>query len=263
VTEGSSCIAGYVALALLAVLLWPQRWGGTMTYDITHGTSMQPTFQTGDLAILRKAGSYHVGEVAAYRSPSLHTTVMHRIQTKTARGYTFKGDHNNFVDPDTVPDKAMLGRLLFRVPGVGRFLLWFVNPLHLALAIGGVALLLSDRRDKGVVAPPPATGASSGAAGPPLVVRITSLRLPQEVATADVESPSDMERLAAMYSLAILRDDTCDYVLHTGMLFRHVRRQQLPAPQGRRRSQQGRDWAYVPAPTCEVVQLDDRRPVPA
>ena len=40
---------------------------------------MEPGFQTGDLAILRPAGSYAVGDVVAYRSESLDTIVMHRI----------------------------------------------------------------------------------------------------------------------------------------------------------------------------------------
>ena len=46
-------LAGYVVLAALCLLLWPQRWGGSMTYVITHGVSMQPSFHAGDLAIVR------------------------------------------------------------------------------------------------------------------------------------------------------------------------------------------------------------------
>lgn len=249
--------AAWVALVVAAFVLWPQRWGGTMTYDITHGTSMQPTFHTGDLAVLRKAGHYEVGDVAAYRSPSLHTTVMHRIKAKTAKGYTFKGDNNDFVDPDTVTDKEMLGKLLFRVPSVGKFLTWFVDPLHLAITIGAIFLLFSDRKERPVappVAPVPATGA------PPLVVKIKALRLPQELPTADLEDGADLERLAQLHGIAILRDATADYLLQGGLLYRFVREVPAEAPlaQRRRASEHGRDWDYA----CgEVVQLADRRAV--
>jgi signal peptidase I len=249
--------AAWVALVVAAFVLWPQRWGGAMTYDITHGTSMQPTFHTGDLAVLRKSSRYDVGDVAAYRSPSLHTTVMHRIKTKTAKGYTFKGDNNDFVDPDTVTDKELLGKLVFRVPGVGKLLTWFVDPMHLALAIGAIFLLFSDRKER-QSAPPPAAAPIS--AGPPLVVKIKALRLPQELPTADLEDGADLEKLAQLHGIAILRDATADYLLQGGLLYRYVREDaaQAPKPKQRRASEHGRDWDYARG---EVVQLADRRAV--
>lgn len=251
-------VAGYAAIALVAVLLWPQRWGGTMTYDITQGNSMQPSFQAGDLAILRKTGRYDVGDVAAYRSPTLRMTVMHRIKTKTAAGYTFQGDNNSFVDPDLVRGDQLLGKLVVRVPGVGRFLAWLVKPINLALAIGALILLLADRRDKRPAAAPPDRAVA--AAGPPLVVRITALRLPQELPTAEVEHAEDLERLATMHGIAILRDATADYLMQGGMLYRHVRTEPAQAPTGRRRSTAtGRDWAYDARSDAHVVLLSSRR----
>jgi len=244
-------IAGYVAIAAACLLLWPQRWGGTMTYDITHGTSMQPTFHTGDLAVLRKSTSYDVGDVAAYTSPSLHTTVMHRIKTKTAAGYTFQGDNNSFVDPDTVTDKQLLGTLLFRVPRVGRFLTWFVDPLHLVIAIGAIFLLFSDRRERKAAEP-------AGSAAKPLVVRIKALRLPQELPTADLEDGADLERLAVLHGIAILRDERADYLLQGGLLYRYVRVAAVRTPRRRRASEHGRDWDYDRG---EVVRLADLRAV--
>ena len=68
-------------MALLA-----DRPGGGTTYLATHGTSMEPRFPTGDLAILRPADSYAVGDVVAYWSESLDTIVMHRIVGGDAPG---------------------------------------------------------------------------------------------------------------------------------------------------------------------------------
>lgn len=259
-------IAGFVALAALALVLWPQRWGGSMTYDLTHGTSMQPSFHTGDLAVLRTSDSYDVGDVAAYRSPSLHTTVMHRIKTKTPAGYTFQGDNNDFVDPDTVTDEQMLGRLLFRVPGVGRYLDWLLKPINLVLAAGALFLLLSDRTERSKQAAAPPAGHALVPAGPPppseappLVVRVKALRLPHELPTAEVESEEDLRRVAQLHGLAVLRTPEADHVLQDGLLWTYQR-----ADDGRghlrRPNPHGRDWGY-PQPSPDVISLTSRRVV--
>jgi signal peptidase I len=250
-------IAGYIAIALACLVLWPQRWGGTMTYDITHGISMKPAFHTGDLAILRKSSSYQVGDVAAYRSPSLHTTVMHRIKTADHGHYTFKGDNNSFTDPDTVTDKQLLGRLLLRVPKVGLGLGWLVQPVHLAIAVAGIFLLFSDRRDRKEDRPvSPAQAVRPSAGAPPLVVRITAMRLPQDLPSADVASAEDLEQLARLHAVAILRDDDADYVLQGGMLFRCTRTAQVSLPRTG-----GRHAAPEAPPPTNVVQIAGRRAV--
>ena len=47
---------------------------------------MEPGFHAGDLAILRTADRYAVGDVVAYRSPILNTVVMHRSCPRTSPG---------------------------------------------------------------------------------------------------------------------------------------------------------------------------------
>lgn len=254
-------IAAYLAIGLVALALWPQRFGGTMTYDITHGTSMQPAFHTGDLAVLRTASTYAVGDVAAYRSPTLHTTVMHRITAKSAKGYTFQGDNNRFVDPDMVPASQLLGKLVVRVPKVGLGLEWLLKPLNLVLAIAALFLLFSDRNKSAASAPPALPPAWPAAlTAEPLVVRITALRLPQELPTADVEDAESLRQLARLHGIAILRDATTDYLMQGGMLFRHVRDVAAVIPEPRRRtSPQGRDWVYDLRPDAEIISLASRR----
>jgi signal peptidase I len=244
-------------LAALCLLLWPQRWGGSMTYVITHGVSMQPSFHAGDLAILRTSDRYDVGDVVAYRSDALKTIVMHRILSKGPAGYTFKGDNNDFVDPGVVTDDQLLGSLVLRLPKVGAGLRWLVDPLHLVLAAGGLFLLFSDRRKE---EPAPAPAPVAAAAGGPLVVRITALRLPQELPTADVSHPEDLLALAGAHGLAVLRDETTDYVLQGGLVFRHVRAVEGQLPESRRRrASTGRDWQYPQAAHPDVIDLASRR----
>src|SRR4051794_29822334 len=88
-----------LAVSLVAAGWWflaPAALGGRATYVVTHGTSMQPRFHTGDLAVVYPAVDYRPGQVAAYRSNTLHTVVLHRIVAKTASGYDFKGDNNSW-----------------------------------------------------------------------------------------------------------------------------------------------------------------------
>ena len=134
-------VIGVLALVVLyaGTALWPTALGGAATYVTTHGTSMQPSFHQGDLAIVRRANHYSVGEVVAYRSQTLKdTVVLHRIVAHTAQGYTFKGDNNSFEDPDHPNESQLVGRLWVHVPKGGRLL----GALRLVLPLLLVGLVL-------------------------------------------------------------------------------------------------------------------------
>jgi signal peptidase I len=137
-------VKGLMGAAVLVVLyagaaIWPTALGGATTYVTTHGSSMEPSFHQGDLALVRRANHYEVGDVVAYRSATLHTTVLHRIVAHGPEGYTFKGDNNDFQDPDHPNESDLIGRLWVHVPKAGKALgaLRIVLPLLLV----GIALL--------------------------------------------------------------------------------------------------------------------------
>ena len=97
----AASISAVAALVLAAVwFLWPSGLGGGTTYVSTHGISMEPKFHTGDLAVLRAANSYAVGDVVAYRSPSLGITMLHRIVEDHDGTFVTRGDNNGWNDPD-------------------------------------------------------------------------------------------------------------------------------------------------------------------
>src|SRR5688500_747507 len=111
------------ALVLATVwLFWPLGLGGGTTYVTTHGTSMEPEFSTGDLAVLSRAGSYSVGDVVAYRSGGLDTIVMHRIVAMDGDGLVTQGDNNDWLDEDRPTEDELLGRLFLRIPQGGKAL---------------------------------------------------------------------------------------------------------------------------------------------
>ena len=104
---------------------------------------MEPLFHKGDLAIIRRAQSYKVGDIVLYQSPVLHRPVLHRILVIQNDHYFFKGDNNDFVDPGYAKTGDLLGRLWFHIPRAGKILGWFGAPAHTALLAGvAVAFLL-------------------------------------------------------------------------------------------------------------------------
>ena len=141
-----------VALVLATLwLFWPAGLGGGTTYVSTHGTSMEPRFHTGDLAVLSPGAPYVVGDVIAYYSDNLHTIVMHRIVSADGDRVVTKGDNNDWLDEDHPRQDEILGRLFVRIPHGGQILSALRSPgLLLPLAVGllGVLGAMQDPRGR-------------------------------------------------------------------------------------------------------------------
>jgi signal peptidase I len=123
--------------------LAPPSIGGQTSYVVTDGISMHPRIHTGDLALVRPAGTYHVGDIAAYRSPSLHLTVLHRIVAISRDGgFRFKGDNNSWIDPGDISRDRIIGKMWVLAPGVGGWLRELRSPgLMTGMAVVAVLLL--------------------------------------------------------------------------------------------------------------------------
>jgi signal peptidase I len=136
------------ALALIALgLLWyyfaPVDLGGSTTYVVTDGVSMEPRFHTGDLALVRSQSSYHVGEIVAYNSRVYHTVVLHRIIARAGDRYVFKGDNNNFVDFEHPAASQLIGALWLHLPGWGARLRSLSSPALVGALVAFAVLLLT------------------------------------------------------------------------------------------------------------------------
>jgi signal peptidase I len=149
--------AALLALLAAAWLLWPAALGGRTTYVTTHGISMEPRFHSGDLALIRPADNYRVGDVVAYHSSLLHTVVMHRIVAVHDNRYTFKGDNNTWLDPQPPSRRQLIGKLALRIPAGGTWLRRAMSPKALAVAVfvllasGGSVAETRRRRKRGTV----------------------------------------------------------------------------------------------------------------
>jgi len=130
-----------VVLGVVGAGWWflaPPSIGGDTSYVVTDGISMHPRIHTGDLALVRPAGSYHVGDIVAYRNPELHVVVLHRIHSISAGGrYRFKGDNNSWIDPGSVTSSAIIGKMWVLAPGLGGGL----HSLHSPPVMAGMAVI--------------------------------------------------------------------------------------------------------------------------
>jgi signal peptidase I len=133
--------AAVISVALAWWFLAPTQIGGSTRYVVTSGVSMEPRFHTGDLAIVRPADSYKVGEIVAYRSTLLHTVVLHRIIAVNGDLYTFKGDNNDFIDPVRPTRSELLGKLWLHIPHGGVLLRELHTPVVAAIFVLVVCLL--------------------------------------------------------------------------------------------------------------------------
>jgi signal peptidase len=116
-----------------------------MTLVGVDGVSMTPTMRNGDLAIVEKKSSYHVGDVVAYRIPAGETgagaKIIHRIVGGNGKtGFVTRGDHNSYTDYYWHPrTKDVLGKVWFHVPVVAGLL----GKLHQPGVLAAVVALVT------------------------------------------------------------------------------------------------------------------------
>jgi signal peptidase I len=134
---------GLIVLGCVWFYFAPSTLGGSTNYVVTHGISMEPLFHTGDLAIVRSQPRYHVGEIVAYHNKMLHVVALHRIVGREGDRYLFKGDNNNFIDPEHPRASQLIGALWIHIHHGGSVLQSFSSPARAGLLIALGMLLLT------------------------------------------------------------------------------------------------------------------------
>ncbi len=148
-------VLGWGLFVAAAILIWPAALGGSTSYVVVTGESMEPTLYAGDLVVLRK-GTYEVGDVVAYEPfEDSGAQVIHRIlEFKDDGAIILQGDNNDFIDPFEPTVEAVNGKMVWSVPKVGRVTVWLGQPLVWgSLLVIAAALLLyqgsgSNEKDK-------------------------------------------------------------------------------------------------------------------
>lgn len=135
----------WVALVALAVAAWgiwfrPVTLGGSATYIVVKGTSMEPTYRDGDLVVIQEQDRYGIGDVVAFKIGGRFdnpTLVIHRIVGGDGEsGYVTQGDNRDVTDPWSPTDETIIGAASFDVPKFGAVVEHLKRPDVLA-ALGG------------------------------------------------------------------------------------------------------------------------------
>jgi signal peptidase len=121
---------------------------GGVRLVVVQTESMAPTLRAGDALLVVPVAPerVQVGEIVVVRRtvPYGRTTVVaHRVvAVRPGPEFVTQGDANPQPDPGTVSGRALVGRVVGRLPGVGRGLLWLQRQsLALVLLLVGVGLL--------------------------------------------------------------------------------------------------------------------------
>jgi signal peptidase I len=147
------------------VFLRPRALGGSTEYVAVHGISMTPTIHDGDVAVVEKESSYHLGEIVVYQipagEPGAGEDVIHRIVGGDGvTGFVTKGDHNSYTDPWHPRTADVVGRVWFRVSPVLRWLLLVVAGLAVVVLV--IAAWPRRRKAPSLDVPAGPTPASAG-----------------------------------------------------------------------------------------------------
>jgi signal peptidase I len=136
-------LSGFVMNLLLVAgltAIWiafaPAKLGGQVSYVMINGISMEPNYHTGDLALVRRASDYRVGDIVTYHDPQMNVNIIHRIIGVNGDRFVIKGDNNSWVDAYHPNADEIIGKLWIYLPKFGNAILWVKLPANMALAAG-------------------------------------------------------------------------------------------------------------------------------
>lgn len=128
------------SVALIVFATWPASLGGWTSYVIVHGLSMNPTYKSGDLVVVREERTYHIGEIIAYRipkpSPIAGHMVIHRVKEITPKGILTQGDNRTTEDEWYLHHDDIVGTARLHVPLPGGEAFWGYVPWAFCLLLG-------------------------------------------------------------------------------------------------------------------------------
>ena len=132
---------------VMMVVIWlvfaPRQAGGSASYVIVIGNSMEPRFHIGDLVIAHTQAAYQVGDAVVYRNRELGSFVFHRIIAEETGTFTLQGDNNSWIDTYQPARVEVIGKLWLHIPQGGTYIQKLRNPFVAATAAGTLAGFLA------------------------------------------------------------------------------------------------------------------------
>ncbi len=134
----------WMVVAFNAWFLWPSSLGGSTTFVVVNGQSMEPLYAAGDLVVARK-GAPVVGDVVVYRPEGLgDAKVVHQIVGGDGTtGWDVQGTNNDWLDPWQPTNDDVVGIVVFHIGAANHVGTVILSPLFWgAFLLVAVGLLL-------------------------------------------------------------------------------------------------------------------------
>ena len=107
---------------------------GIKSYVIISG-SMQPELNIGDIVIVKKVEDLQEGDIISFRQGQ--SVITHRINKIMDENgeivYQTKGDNNNIEDSGTITDSVIEGKVIYKIPKLGKISLFLQNKIILII----------------------------------------------------------------------------------------------------------------------------------
>ena len=85
--------------------------------------SMAKSIEIDDMVIIHKQNKYSVGDIISFKGRN--SMVTHRIVGTNMNGFITKGDANNAIDIETVPQASIIGKVVLVIPKLGKLTSYF------------------------------------------------------------------------------------------------------------------------------------------
>lgn len=141
-----------MVVAFSAWFLWPITLGGSTSFVIISGKSMEPLYAPGDLVVARK-GVPAIGDVVVYRPEGLgDAKVVHQIVGGDGvAGWDVKGVNNTWVDEWHPTNRDVVGVVAVHFGAGNHIGAVILSPIFWgAFLVAAIGLLLWPERRNGV-----------------------------------------------------------------------------------------------------------------
>lgn len=145
IAAGAAVAGLLVGLVLAAGLPTLVGWRG---YTVVSG-SMEPAIATGDIVVNRQIEptAARVGDVVTFAdAEGSGRLITHRVSSVAREAelirFVTKGDANTGVERWAVPADGRIGRVVYRLPRLGRALAWTRTPIGMIGLVGLPALIV-------------------------------------------------------------------------------------------------------------------------
>lgn len=102
--------------------------------------SMSGSIEINDMVVIHRQNDYEAGDVITFENNG--SLLTHRILEETPEGFLTKGDANNTPDTNPVGYERIMGKVVWVIPGVGRFIELARSPLGmLCMVLAGWLLV--------------------------------------------------------------------------------------------------------------------------